>query len=196
MGLPRIDVDHYVLVEFPEDSAPYEREETGYPCFKSEDNGARYIPIMDYVEDFQKYPAAGHIFKPLSWPESQGYLDHPDTRCEVVMADEKTLADFGGSAVWVPTEVLNSAEPKYARVFDEVRSRFAAEIAEADANPDKWYEVFVADENGSTHSEASGDTFDEAIAHFERIADEWGLSNTSIDIWENRESPDNILQIK
>jgi hypothetical protein len=196
LKVPRIDEKHYVLVEFPEHDPHFENKGIGYPCFNSEDNGARYVPIMEYVKRRMKYPAARLIFEPLRWPESQNYLDHPDKRCEVVMADEKALADFGSSAVWVPVEVLEGKESKYARVLDEVRSLFAAEIAEADANPDKWYEVFVGVENEGTHTEASGGTFDDAVSNFESIADEWGIDHTSIDIWGNRENPSVMLQIK
>jgi hypothetical protein len=196
LKVPRIDEGHYVLVEFPENDTYFEDKEIGYPCFNSEDNGARYVPIMKYVKRCGKYPAAGLIYKPLPWPESQNYLDHPDPRCEVVMADEKTMADFGSSAVWVPVEVLNGTKPKYADILDEIRTKFADQIAEANTNPDKWYEVFVADETGETHSEASGNTFDEVVANFERVADEWGVENTSIDIWANQEPPNPIFQIK
>ncbi len=199
LEVPKIDEKLYVLVEFPEDSSPFENEEIGYPCFNSEDNGARYVPIMEYVKRCEKYPDTNTLFKPVMWPDSQNYLGETsiDALCEPI-EDEKGLAEFGPQAIWVPLCMLNDeeSESKYDDVLEEVRTKFAAEIAEADANPDKWYEVFVADETGSTHSEESGDTFDEAIENFERIADEWGIDKTSIDIWENRESPNNILQIK
>ena len=199
LNLPRIDDSLYVLVEFPEDSSLFENEEIGYPCFNCEDNGARYVPIMEYVKCCQKYPDTNTLFKPVMWPESQNYLGETsiDALCEPI-EDEKGLAEFGPQAIWVPLCMLNEEKPasKYDDVLEEVRTKFADEIAEADANPDKWYEVFVADETGSTHSEESGDTFEEAVENFERIAGEWGIDKTSIDIWENRESPNNILQIK
>jgi hypothetical protein len=47
------------------------------------------------------------------------------------MADEKALADFGSSAVWVPVELLNDQNLKYTEVLDGIRSKFAIEIAEA-----------------------------------------------------------------
>ncbi len=107
LNIPRIDDTLYVLVEHPEDSSPFENEDIGYPCFNSEDNGARYVRIMDYIGCRKRYPATGTIFKPVRWPESQDFLEHDDERCEVVLADEKSLADFGSSAVWVPVELLN-----------------------------------------------------------------------------------------
>jgi tellurite resistance-related uncharacterized protein len=197
--IPEIDEENYVLVEFPENSLPFENDEIGYPCFNSEDNGARYVPIMEYVKQREKYPEANTLFKPVMWPDSQNYLGETsiDHLCEAI-EDEKGLADFGPQAIWVPLCMLNGEQPvsKYDDVLNEVRAKFATEIAEADTNPEKWYEVFVADDTGSTHSEASGDTFDEAIENFECIADRWGIDKTGIDIWENRESPENILQIK
>jgi hypothetical protein len=196
----RIDwSDDYALVKHPEDSSYFEQEEIGYPCHNCEDNGARYVPEYDYIRHFRRDPPSDSYFRPVMWPESHNYLGETsiDALCEPI-EDEKGLAEFGSQAIWVPLCMLNGETPasKYDEVLDEVRTKFAAEIAEADANPDKWFEVFVADEIGSTHSEASGNTFDEAVENFERIADEWGIDKTSIDIWENRESPNNILQIK
>jgi hypothetical protein len=191
--------DDYVLVEFPEDSSHFENNEIGYPCFNSEDNGARYVTEYEYIKHFEKDPIPNTYFRPLRWPESQSYFGESstDALCEPI-EDEKGLADFGSQAIWVPLCMLGSevAVSKYDNILDEIRTKFANEIAEADANPDKWYEVFVVDGTGETHSEESGNTFDEAIANFERIADEWGLENTSIDIWENRESSNPIFQIK
>lgn len=101
-------VYNYVLVRFPEDSSYFENEEIGYPCFNSEDNGARYVPEEDYTRHFRKPPAPGSLFRPVVWPESQGYLHCPDPRCEVIIADEKALTDFGSSAVWAPVGLLGS----------------------------------------------------------------------------------------
>jgi hypothetical protein len=77
----------------------------------------------------------------------------------------------------------------------EVRKRFAAEIAEADANPDKWYEIFVTDADGSTHTESRCFTFDKIAEAFPVIADHWGFENTGIDIWRDWDSPDNFMLI-
>lgn len=97
----------YVLVEFPEDSSYFEENNIGYPSFKSEDNGARYVSLHDYTAHFKKSPAPNRYFKPLCWPESQPYL-FPDTPNDSIMAlceaidDEKGIADFDEQAVWVP----------------------------------------------------------------------------------------------
>lgn len=97
----------YILVEFPEDSGRFDNDDIGYPCFNSEDNGARYVHEYDYRNHFGKCPTPGSRFKILRWPESQNYLYNANDRCEVIMADEKSLAEFGSSAIWVPVEVLN-----------------------------------------------------------------------------------------
>jgi hypothetical protein len=192
--------DAYVLVEFPEGASYFENGDIGYPCFISKDNGARYVPVQDYVAHFGRNPARDILFRPLRWPESQNWLHRSDKRCEIIMAYEKALRDFGGAAVWVPVSLLNGENTvpasEYGALLEEVRNKFAAEIAEADANPDKWYEVFVTDGSSETHTEAVGDTFDEAVGSFGRIADQWGLDNTHIDIWENGESPMPVLGIK
>jgi hypothetical protein len=163
LDIPYLDESLFVLVEYPEDSSYFENEEIGYPCFNTEDNGARYVPIVEYIRHFEKSPEANTIFKPLRWPESQNYFGETsiDALCEPI-EDEQGMNDFGSHGIWVPLSMLRDEEPvsKYAVILEEVRDKFAAEIAEADTNPDKWFEVFVADETGSTHSEDSGDTFD------------------------------------
>ena len=60
-------------------------------------------------------------------------------------------------------------------------------IKEADENPDKWYELYIVTD-GCSETVESGDTFDELAHHFDKYA----IENISIDIWENRESPNNL----
>ncbi|WP_443639636.1 hypothetical protein [Alistipes shahii] len=99
--------DLYVLAEFPDDTTYFEENDIGYPSFGSEDNGARYVPEYDYIQQFEQDPPANAYFKPMQWPESQPYLflDEPhestDALCEPIN-DEKGRADFGKQAVWVP----------------------------------------------------------------------------------------------
>lgn len=99
--------DLYVLAEFPDDTTYFEENDIGYPSFGSEDNGARYVPEYDYIQQFEQNPPANAYFKPMQWPESQPYLfpDEPhestDALCEPIN-DEKGRADFGKQAVWVP----------------------------------------------------------------------------------------------
>lgn len=101
--------DDYVLVELPETDAGYfEMNGIGYPCFNSEDNGARYVPEEEYIRYFGKGPIPGTRFRLLPWPESQNYLHHSGNGCEVILANEKALADFGTSAVWVSLDLLKS----------------------------------------------------------------------------------------
>ena len=98
--------ERYVLVEFPEDASYFEENNIGYPCFNSEDNGARYVSEEEYTKHFQCEPQPNSYFQPVMWPESQEYLFDDDEQiaglCEPVTADEKALADFGSSSIWVP----------------------------------------------------------------------------------------------
>jgi hypothetical protein len=101
----RLIMEKYVLVEFPEDAGYFEGNDIGYPCFNSEDNGARYVPEEDYINHFEREPHPNTYFKPIRWSESQSYMGSDDSvsaLCEPVIADEKGLKDFGSSAIWVP----------------------------------------------------------------------------------------------
>lgn len=74
-------------------------------------------------------------------------------------------------------------KPEYENLLRALRIEFTVEIKEADANTDKWYELYV--DNGDkigTHTVHSASTFDEATAHFEEYAEQFGISNTHIDI--------------
>lgn len=96
----------YVLVQYPADASFYENLEVGYPCFNSEDNGARYVPEHFYRQHTGKEPAANTLFQPVQWPESQSYFDLKPKSiaalCEPIEADVQSLEDFGTSSVWVP----------------------------------------------------------------------------------------------
>lgn len=92
--------DLFVLVEYPEDARYFEQEGIGYPCFNSEDNGAFYIPDYDYIRHYKKHPRKEKYFNPVSWPDSQKYMDNP--LCEAIIADEKGLEEFGACSYWVP----------------------------------------------------------------------------------------------
>ena len=94
----------YVKVEFPEDSAFFDNHEFGYPCFNSEDNGARYVPEHIYIGHFGKEPAKAKLYQPIEWPESQQYFELPKSKldkCEFIESGE-AFDDFGSQAIWVP----------------------------------------------------------------------------------------------
>lgn len=190
--------DLYVLVEFPEDASYFEQEEIGYPCFNSGDNGARYVAEYEYILQFQKSPESNTYYKPVVWPESQKFMELPDNLhglCELIN-DDKGLDDFGSSAFWVPLCLINSDDTKHP--VDKVakaRSEHATLIAEVDADPDKWYELFVSEGDEGTHTVKSGDTFDEAVADYEKHAKEYGEGNVFLDVWGNRENPKQTQQI-
>ncbi len=112
MGLPKKrsipDEDIYVLVEFPEDASAFEEANIGFPSWSSEDNGARYVPMKDYVRVFNKEPDEEYCFCAVCWPDSQEYMelaDDSDSRIELIQ-DEVALEEFGSSAYWVPIEIM------------------------------------------------------------------------------------------
>lgn len=72
---------------------------------------------------------------------------------------------------------------EYENLIRALRIEFTVEIKEADANTDKWYELYI--DNGAeigTHTVHSASTFDEVIVYFEEYAEQFGISNTHIDI--------------
>ncbi len=97
----------YVLVEFPDDTSSFEKDNIGFPSFGNRDSGARYVPEYDYIARLKKQPAPGSYFKSLSWPESQPYLfpEKPDDALDSLnepVIDECGMEKFGENAAWVP----------------------------------------------------------------------------------------------
>jgi hypothetical protein len=58
-------------------------------------------------------------------------------------------------------------------------------IQEADSNSDKWYELFVVHDDGSTGSVANGDTFTECFSHVEKFFRDYRFDRMNIDVWYN-----------
>lgn len=74
-------------------------------------------------------------------------------------------------------------KPEYENLIRALRIEFTVDIREADANPDKWYELYVDEgEKIGTHTLHSANTFNEVVACFEQYAGQYGISNTHIDI--------------
>ncbi len=100
------DEQVYVLVEFSDDASIFEEKGIGFPSWTSEDNGARYVPEYDYIEELEETPEPGKCFRAVRWPESQEYMekaDDSDSHIELIQ-DESALEKFGSSAYWVPIE--------------------------------------------------------------------------------------------
>lgn len=81
-------------------------------------------------------------------------------------------------------------KPEYENLIRALQIEFTVEIREADANPDKWYELYI-DEGSEigTHTVHSANTFNEVVACFEQYAGQYGISNTHIDIMRH---PDDV----
>lgn len=91
----------YVLVEFPEDTSPFEK--TGYLSWNSEDNGALYVSEEEYICHNGKSPSRDKCYRAVCWPNSQKYMDTKG--CELIQ-DEDALQEFGSSAYWVPLSLI------------------------------------------------------------------------------------------
>ena len=91
----------YVLVEFPEDTLPFEK--TGYLSWNSEDNGALYVSEEEYIRHNGKSPSRDKCYRAVCWPDSQKYMDTKG--CELIQ-NEDALQEFGSSAYWVPLSLI------------------------------------------------------------------------------------------
>ena len=101
----------YVLVESSEDTLEFEDNTIGYPCFTSEDNGARYVKEFEYINMFKRKPEAKQYFRLIQWPNSQAYFELPSEKqrqFEPILYDEKAMSDFGSSAIWVPSSLIET----------------------------------------------------------------------------------------
>lgn len=120
----------YVLVEFPEDSGPFEEESTGYPAWDSGDNGARYVPEQEYIREFRKSPDPEKYYRPLCWPDSQEYMEKEG--CEPIQ-DEDGIQDFGTSACWVPLSLIKkSIKPERLGQMEEYETPVCPECGGTD----------------------------------------------------------------
>lgn len=82
---------------------------------------------------------------------------------------------------------------EYLTMIKMIHTRHKEAIVEANTNPDKWFELFVNEGDVGTHTVESADTLDEIAQHFEKYAEQYGFENVNIDIWENREHPNNLI---
>lgn len=74
----------------------------------------------------------------------------------------------------------------YNVFLNAIKQKHSDIIEEANNNVHKWFELFV-DKGDETQTVDSGDTFDEAIAHFELYAKNWGADNLFMDIWTDKD---------
>ena len=72
--------------------------------WNSEDNGARYVPVWEYIRKFGKSPDPEKCYRAICWPDSQEYIGNEE--CELIQ-DEEALEKFGSSAYWVPARYKN-----------------------------------------------------------------------------------------
>ena len=78
-------------------------------------------------------------------------------------------------------------------IFCSIAQKERARINEADSNPNKWYELFITYEDGSTQTFEKAETFAGIIVNVEKYVVEYKFDNINIDIWENNnDKPQNI----
>lgn len=84
----------------------------------------------------------------------------------------------------------------YKIILSAIKEKFRAEIAEADDNPNKWFELFILKgEDKESETVACGKTFDGVCRWFEKYATLHGLDNVHIDIWQGGDTPSNIQSV-
>lgn len=81
------------------------------------------------------------------------------------------------------------------RQIELARSSRAVVIDSADCDCDRWYELFVIHDDGSSESMESAKVFDEITPHLQKYIDEYGVDNVEIDIWENEMCPKPIASL-
>lgn len=87
-------------------------------------------------------------------------------------------------------------KPEYENFLRNLRIEFTVEIKEADSNPDKWYELYVDEGNElGTHTVHEAVTFNEVITYFDEYAEQYGKSNTHIDIMCHPDNADVELSL-
>lgn len=86
----------------------------------------------------------------------------------------------------VQTSQTQAVLSGYNVFLNAIKQKHSDIIEEANNNVHKWFELFV-DKGDETQTVDSGDTFDEAIAHFELHAKNWGADNLFMDIWTDKD---------
>ena len=82
----------------------------------------------------------------------------------------------------------------YEAIIEMMKSTYREVIAQADANPGQWYELFVSEgKKAGTHTVESGDTFEKVAACYEKYAREYGVDRTYIDIWQVKSGSNEIV---
>lgn len=69
--------------------------------------------------------------------------------------------------------------------------KYAGVFTEADNNPDKWYELFITHEDGSTEPVARDGTFAGCFSHAGNYIRDYRFDRMNIDVWHDRDEPEN-----
>ncbi|MDR3266000.1 MAG: hypothetical protein LBT24_00305 [Tannerella sp.] len=79
-------------------------------------------------------------------------------------------------------------------IFYVIAANERARIDEADANPNKWYELFITHEDGSTETVEKCKTMAEMVPRVENYASKYRFDCINIVIMENQKSPASIFR--
>lgn len=83
---------------------------------------------------------------------------------------------------------------EYKAFLNRMKQKYSDVIEEADNNVHKWFELFV-DKGDETQTVDSGDTFDQAIAHFELHVKNWGADNLFMDVWTDKDMDKTVFPL-
>lgn len=85
---------------------------------------------------------------------------------------------------------------EYKKILKGLRIKYADIIEEANHNHNKWYELFVVEDNGKkTQSVERADTFDSVVTQYAFYAKQYGLDNINISILEKNNSQKKIFEL-
>ena len=81
------------------------------------------------------------------------------------------------------------------RQIELAKSSRGALITSSDNSNNRWYELYVIHDDGSSESMESAELFDEITPHLQKYIGEYGVDNVEIDIWEDVTSPKPIASL-
>lgn len=144
--------DAYVLLQYPEDASYFHDNDVGFPCTISQDPTARYISEHSYIEQFSSSPNENTYYKPITLPESRGFvLETFNDDCQHI-TDEHGIETFGLEAIWVPLSLLEAKKTiDYHNIVSATYDPFTKKWSITDNKGITLSGTFVDDDNDTLH---------------------------------------------